>query len=430
MASFDDDYTVRTFTPALDDGVPDAATAGWLGATRIGFHENSSADNIRESAIGAIDDGRAFTGVYNRHPLPGTLDETWPVATYTGYTKTVNVGGGRLVDTYLISDVTVRPTHRRRGMLRHLMTERLAAAAAAGHTLAALTASESTIYRRFGFGPATRKRTVVLHRETPFALLSQPTGRVELAPASAIAAVGPRVFARFHETTPGSVDRQGQYANLYNGLDYGTGKPDEHARAAIHVPAAGGEPDGYVVYSVKEEAGKSVLTIADLVAADSAAFLALWDFLGSVDLVDLVRWRKAPVEGPLLHALASSRSLETESEHDHVWLRILDAPAALSARPYPIDGTLTLKVHDKLGHADGTFRLEASDGAGHAVRVGESEPADLELDAATLATLYLGGVAVTVLAEAGLVVQHTAGALGLATRLFAADRPVHGMTDF
>lgn len=430
MASLDDDYLVRTFTPALDDGVPDAATAGWLGATRIGFHENSAADNVRESAIGSIDDGRAFTGVYARHPLPGTLDETWPVATYTGYTKTVNVGGGRLVDTYLISDVTVRPTHRRRGMLRHLMTERLAAAAAAGHSLAALTASESTIYRRFGFGSATRKRTVVLHRETPFALLSQPSGRVELAPASAIAAVGPRVFARFHETTPGSVDRQGQYANLYNGLDYGTGKPDENARAAIHVPDGGGEPDGYVIYSVKMESDKSVLSVADLVAADSAAFLALWDFLGSVDLVDLVRWKKAPVDGPLLHALASSRSLETESEHDHVWIRILDAPAALSARPYAVDGTLTLRVHDKLGHADGTFRLEAADGNGHAARVGDNEHADLELDIATLGTLYLGGVSVSVLAEAGLVAEHTAGSLRLATQMFQATRPVYGVTDF
>ncbi|ROQ39974.1 putative acetyltransferase [Frondihabitans sp. PhB188] len=429
MASFDDDYVVRTFSPALVDGKPDEATAAWLGATRIGFHEKADADAVRESAIGSVDDGRVFTGVYPRRPVAGGLDETWPVGTFTGYTKTINVGGGRLVDAYLVSDVTVRPTHRRRGMLRTLMTERLAAAAASGHALAALTASESTIYRRFGYGPATRKRTVVLERDVPVTLLAQPTGRVEMASPTSLAAIAPRVFARFHETTPGSVDRQGQYSNLYNGLTYGTAKPDDELRAAIHVPDSG-EADGYVLYSMREEAGASVLEIADLVSATADAFLGLWDFLGSVDLVQRIRWSKAPVETPLLHALTASRSLQTERESDHVWLRVLDVQKALSARPYARDGEITLRVHDKLGHAEGTFRLEVVDGVGHATRIADSAPASLELDAATLATLYLGGVPVSVLGEAGLVVEHTRGAIRLATQMFAADRPVYGVTDF
>src|SRR4051794_8703217 len=123
MASFDDDYVVRTFSPSLVDGTPDAATEAWLSATRIGFHEDSDPDAVRESAIGSIDDGRVFTGVYARSPLAGSLGDDWPVGTYAGYTKTVNVGGGALLDTYRVSDVTVRATHRRRGMLRHLMTE-------------------------------------------------------------------------------------------------------------------------------------------------------------------------------------------------------------------------------------------------------------------------------------------------------------------
>ncbi|GAA4267338.1 GNAT family N-acetyltransferase [Frondihabitans peucedani] len=430
MATFDDDYVVRTFSPSLVDGKPDQATEAWLAATRIGFHEDSDPDSVRESAIGAIDDGRVFTGVYARNPVAGSLGDDWPVGTYAGYTKSINVGGGALVDSYLVSDVTVRATHRRRGMLRHLMTDRLAAAAASGHALAALTASESTIYRRFGFGPATRKRSIVIDRRSPFALLAQPGGRVEMASPTELATVAPRVFAQFHATTPGSVDRQGQYANAYNGLDYGTAKPDKNVRAAIHVPSPGAPADGYVLYSMVSDGPLSVLKVGDLVAPTRDAFLGLWDFLGAIDLVDEIRWSRAPVENPLLHALAGSRDLKTVGESDHVWLRVLDAPAALSARPYGHDGSLTLRVHDKLGHADGTFRLDVTDGAGHATRVGENAPAALELDAATLATLYLGGVSASLLGSAGLVAEHRQGALGEATRMFAQDRPVYGVTDF
>ncbi|BDZ48228.1 UPF0256 protein [Frondihabitans sucicola] len=430
MASFDDDYVVRTFSPSLVDGKPDPATAAWLAATRIGFHEDDDPDKIRESALGAIDDGRVFSGVYARTPVAGSLGDDWPVGTYAGYTKSINVGGGALVDSYLISDVTVRATHRRRGMLRHLMTDRLAAAASSGHSIAALTASESTIYRRFGFGPATRKRSIAIERAAPFSLLSAPSGRVEMATPSSLASVAPRVFAAFHSVTPGSVDRQGQYGNLYNGLDYETAKPARALRAAIHVPADGGPADGYVIYSMVAEGSLSVLKIDDLVAPTRDGFLGLWDFLGSVDLVDEIRWSKAPVENPLLHALTGSRTLETKGESDHVWLRLLDAPAALSARPYSTDGSLTLRVHDKLGYAEGTFLLDAADGTGHATRIGDNAPAALELDAATLATLYLGGVPATLLGSAGLVAEHRAGALLLAARLFAQERPVYGVTDF
>lgn len=429
MASFEDDYVVRTFSPALVDGTPDAATAGWLAATRIGFHENDDPVNVKESAIGAIDDGRVFTGVYPRTPLPGALDENWPVGTYTGYTKTINVGGGSLVDAYLVSDVTVRPTHRRRGMLRHLMTERLAAAASAGHALAALTASEATIYRRFGFGIATRKRAISVRRDRPFALLAEPSGRVELAPLSTLATVAPRVFAAFHAASPGSVDRQGQYANQYRGLDYATAKPDTDARLALHY-GDDGEPDGYVLYAMKEEGNDSILQITDLVASSTTAYLGLWDYLGAVDLVSRIRWSKAPVADVLPLALVDSRSYTIDKESDHVWVRILDAPSALSARPYARDGALTIRVHDKLGHADGVFRLEVADGHGHASRVGTGSAVDLEMDAATLATMYLGGTPVSLLAAAGLVRAASPEMLTLATGMFAPDRPVYGVTEF
>ena len=72
-----------------------------------------------------------------------------------------------------VSWVAVRPTHRRRGILRALMSRQLDDVAARGEALAVLTASESGIYGRFGYGIANSTITIELDphrarfRETP-----------------------------------------------------------------------------------------------------------------------------------------------------------------------------------------------------------------------------------------------------------------------
>jgi predicted acetyltransferase len=58
-----------------------------------------------------------------------------------------------------------------------------------------------------------------------------------------------------------------------------------------------------------------------------------------------------------------------------------------------------------------------------------AEP-DLELDASTLASLYLGGVSPFSFAEVGRITQNSAGAVALAARMFANDRPPYCMTTF
>ena len=52
--------------------------------------------------------------------------------------------------------MTVAPTHRRRGVLTAIMRRQLDEMQAAGREpVAALWASESSIYGRFGYAPAT-----------------------------------------------------------------------------------------------------------------------------------------------------------------------------------------------------------------------------------------------------------------------------------
>ncbi len=71
------------------------------------------------------------------------------------YTFRMTVPGGE-VGAAGITAVGVLPTHRRRGILRQMMTELFRQATERGEPVAILWASEAAIYQRFGFGMATK----------------------------------------------------------------------------------------------------------------------------------------------------------------------------------------------------------------------------------------------------------------------------------
>ena len=121
--------------------------------------------------------------------------------------------------------------------------------------------------------------------------------------------------------------------------------------------------DGYVSYKFAGWDTKPyTMEVVDLVAATDAAYLELWQFLGSIDLVERISWQDAPVDDPLPWALEDPRCVEASDHRDMLWLRILDAAQALGARRYSADGTLVLAVSDSLGFAAGTFALEVTGG--------------------------------------------------------------------
>jgi len=97
-------------------------------------------------------------------------------------------------------------------------------------------------------------------------------------------------------------------------------------------------------------------------------------------------------------------------------VRIVDVPAALSARTYATDPDVVLDVRDEFcPWAAGRYRLH---GAG-CERTG-NEP-DLELDASALGAAYLGGTTLRELAAAGRVAERTPGALARASAAFRGD---------
>ena len=83
--------------------------------------------------------------------------------TTAAYTFQLTVPGG-VVDAGGVTFVAVLPSHRRRGILSAMMRHQLADIAARGEPVAALFASESVIYVRYGYGCASSQLTLRVRR--------------------------------------------------------------------------------------------------------------------------------------------------------------------------------------------------------------------------------------------------------------------------
>ncbi|MBF4591067.1 GNAT family N-acetyltransferase [Curtobacterium sp. VKM Ac-1395] len=436
---FSDRFDLREFTPGTDaDGAPDARTAPWMDAVGMGFHEGTlSPESAARMAANFVEDGETFLGVYLREPFPGSVDETWPVGTFTWLRKGLSWGDGARVDTQAITGVTVRPTERRRGILRAMMTHALTRGVEQGYALASLTASEGTIYRRFGFGSAIRERAVSVRRNRALPFLAPTSGTVSVVPLAWLAdGVGRGVFDRFHERTPGSMVRNSGTWPIVFGALTGDGEKAKDVRGAVHRAEGTDEIDGYVTWKVKDSGGQTTVEVVDLVYTDDAAYLSMWEFLLSIDLNDVVQYKRSRLDDPIVAALADNRAYDVDHEEDHVWLRVLDVAATLSSRPYAVDGSVTLAVSDAMGFATGTYRLDVVSGAGTVTRLSsdvlsevDGAGVDVALDVADLGALLIGSVSPVTLAAAGLLRASDEAALRLRAMLLPPRTP-HGITYF
>ena len=288
------------------------------------------------------------------------------MATFGTLRKDLNIGYGRQLRTHMVTAVTVRGTHRRQGLLRRMMTEDLAAAKADGLAMAALTASEGSIYGRFGYGVATFERSIKVDTGPRFRLRHAPAGTVEIADRKVLLELAPgsvrtRPPAHARDRSSGRT-RTGSASPAPVGRD---GSEDEAIRCALHYDAAGAV-DGYVSYKFAGWDTKPyTMEIVDLVAATDAAYLELWQFLGSIDLWTGSagrkrrwttrwpgRWRTRAASSPRTTATCSGCGSWTPAK-------------ALAARRYSADGALVLRSADALGFAGGTFTLEVSGGEAH-----------------------------------------------------------------
>lgn len=426
------DYIFETFKPTITDNTPDAKTTNYIHAVRAGFHDKRvSGEKLLQRVNRAIADDRVFTAAYTQESYDHALDSDIPVATFAHFEKNVNVGGGKLIPAHLITWVTVRPTHRRRGLLRRLMTENLSNAADAGYPFAALTVTEGGIYRRFGFGAASWLTDLEVDTSPGFQLISEPDRRVEMCDAKALQELAPQIYAEFQKKSPGAIGRQQALYDFAAGHDLESGEADDAVRGALHYDE-NGKPDGFV--SFKHKAGDDwshgTLELLDFIAVSNDAYSALWAFLGAIDLSVKVKFNNAAHQSPLPWLLTDPRRAKIVNENDGIWLRILDVKKALEARAWLVGGELTLRINDDMGFADGTYRLVSDGQEATVTKLDDGEPADLEMNVSELGSLYLGGADPVVLARAGRITEVRPDAALEARSLFALERAPYTPNDF
>jgi predicted acetyltransferase len=331
----------------------------------------------------------------------------------------LSVPGGDL-PTAGVSVVGVYPTHRRRGVLRSLMRAQLDDAHERGEPLAALWASEETIYGRFGYGLTSFCGEIKLaHEYASFAQQFEPEGTIRFLEPDEAREVLPPVYERVRALWPGMFSRNDLWWEHREIKD-----PEERREGAGPkrwvAYERDGSVDGYAVYRHKPgwEGGSTIaeLRIVEALAATPTAERDLWGYLLSIDWKATVHAYLLPPDHALFFLLANPRRLRYRMG-DALWVRLVDVGAALSGRKYSADGSVVFDVHDDFcPWNEGRWKVED----GSASRT--DEDADIALSVQALASAYLGGIPFAALGRTGRAQELTDGALMRADGMFRWDR--------
>ena len=355
------------------------------------------------------------------------LEDGRVVGTSAALSWEVTVPGGQRLPSAAVTWVSVRSTHRRRGILRAMMAALLDDAVERGEPLAMLFASESAIYGRFGYGLATSTATYEIAR--PHAALrtpAPPPGRLVALSAADAEPVVRAVFEEHRLAQHGEVARsEGWWRRWFED------RADERGGASVRYyvahERAPGVWDGYAAYRLGERwdgPPDYTLHADEVVGLTPDTRMALVAHLLDVDLVSRVRLPFFPVDDPIRWALTDPRRLRVVALDDALWVRVLDVPRALAARTYPVAGRLVLDV-------EGTVcTLEGGPDGATCVPGARGGDVDVTLGVAELGALYLGGTAAAPLAASGRLTAASADALTRVTAMFRTDPAPYCRTEF
>ena len=342
-----------------------------------------------------------------------------PVGLAAAYAFDLTIPGGQLPCAG-VTWVGVLPSHRRRGILRDFMKRQLADIQSWGEPIAALWASESQIYGRFGYGIAAPGLYAKSDRAR-FALRddSGPEASIRLVDADEAYAIFPAIYEQVRVTRPGMLTRSETWWKELRLAD-----PKSWRRGASRkfyaVVEVGGVAEGYATYRVKGEwedgMPKGEVRAIEVFATSPLAAREIWRFLHSVDLTIRVDVHSLDPASPLLLAVHDIRALGLKYA-DALWLRLVDLDAALKARSYRHGESVVLEVTDELCPWN-AGRYRVGDDAGRT-----EDTADLALDTADLASAYLGAFDFHRLVHAGRADERRDGAAEAATLLFRTDLP-------
>lgn len=352
----------------------------------------------------------------------GAWDGDECVGTAGAFSFRVSVPGGALVPAAGVTMVSVAATHRRRGVLRSMMRRQLDDVRGLGEPIAVLTASEPSIYGRFGYGVATHQMSLEI--DTSRVGITAPPGtddvRLRFAPIAEAAEACEAVYQRAIGSRPGMLARTPGWERLP--LLDPPSERDGSSPLQCVLAERDGEVVGYVHFHNKPEwtdaSANGSISLRQIDALDPAAYAALWRFLFDVDLTSTVRARNRPADDPLLYLVTDVRRC-TVRVRDGMFVRLVDVGAALAARTYQTPVDVVLEVEDAFcPWNEGRWRL-AGDAKGASCER-TADAADLVLSVRELGSAYLGGVTLSALAGTGAVRELRQGALAEASVAFAS----------
>jgi predicted acetyltransferase len=396
----------------------------WLDAQAIGFLDRPDIAKIAEE-VRQHWDFRRIWGAVEGERVVGTT-RTWPTE--------LTVPGNAQIKASAVTAVTVRPTHRRRGLLRRMLAAEHAAARERGEVASLLYASEATIYPRFGYGVACQSGTwsVDVSATGFHDAAGGRTGTVELIPADDAAVdIFRDLFDAWRVRQPGEIWRRPIMYRSDLGLAGQAWGETWKGFVAVH-RAEHGAVDGFARYrgeaKWEHRQPRSTLNVEDLQGLSPDATVALLRFLADIDLVSTLKIEHRTPTDRLPWLLTNPRAAEPLEMGDGMWVKLLDIPAALAARSWESGGSLVIEVVTRDGGADGNAEdrvrvaLDVSPDGGRVVET-EASP-DLTIDGGALGAAYLGGSRLRDAVIAGGWAEHRPGALAEADRLLACrDAP-------
>src|SRR6266702_210452 len=308
---------------------------------------------------------------------------------------------GALVPVAGVTMVAVLPTHRRRGILSAFMQRQFEDLSHGGEAVAALFASEASIYGRYGYGPASSHAYYTVKVGEGALAATAPTDdrlRLRIAdPAAARAELG-----KVYETV--LAERPGFYARTDAWWDRVLDDPQEEWGAGTPLRCVLAEDDsgprGYVLFKAQGHwdgptfLADSALDVDEAVTPDAAATAAIWG--------------------------------------DLLWVRLVDVGRALEQRRYACPVDVVIELADKAcPQNQGRWRLTAgadTAAADHAPVRGfgarcerTTAPPDIVMGIGALGATYLGGTPLGSLAAAGLVSEVRKGALATLSTALSWD---------
>lgn len=383
--------------------------------SRAGFLAPPIADDAPNTAWDDLEPDRRFVCV----------EANEIVGTGASRALTITLPGGAAVAAAGVTDVAVLPTHRRRGHLSRLMHAIRRDALDRGELTAVLTASDTRLYRRFGYGVSSWRdefevtRSALVLRSAADPTVTLTLHDVDGPMPSALKRALATVFAAEQHRRPGVIGRPAVW------WDSEWPSPAWIPGPASRVVVAhrGPDPVGYAGHRSRIDH----VEIEEFVALDVGVEDALWRFFAGLELTERFVVPRVPIDTLLPGLVTDLRAVRRLSRRDDVWLCLLDVPAVLAARTYAADGALVIELHEENGAANGRYHLAVEDGKG--VCTSTEFPPDVVVAAPDFASMITGAQRAYALSALGRLAADPTTVRAL-DRMFDVDMAPWGITQF